>query len=424
MKVFDLVNFLINNPCEDPEILKVILFIKKILEVAFIIVPIVLIVLITFDFIKSVTAGNEDTMKKNQKIVIKRLVYSVMLFFVIPIVNLVFSAFGTSENFELISDEFQGKKVSYLSCWDNAKNLETINKFEIVATFTSDGGKIFGGDEKDGKIQKSCGGSISCEITVPNATKKGYWFKGWRKSGDSRTYQVGQKVSINRNDEFVAEWEEKKDIKDDNVSNKEEGEKNENNPLDEGSQEKNDYSGLETLKSGKYTYPLYEDQFTSEKYDEIIYGTEPMSIGGCGVFSSAMLIAGLTNNLSVTPEYHVNKIEEYFPSTYSYYSDSVGSLYPGIWTSDFLEKTYGIESIDSDYGSPEQHLNQGYPIIAGIYGHMLAVIPAPENEKSKGNNIFVLDSTGKRTGPYVDSDDFYNTWGTELYYIYLLKPKS
>ena len=148
MKLSNLINFLINNPCEDPEVLKVILFIKKIMEIAFIIIPIVLIVLITFDFIKNVTAGTEDVQKKNQKIVIKRLIYAVMLFFVIPIVNLVFSAFGTSDNQNLISEDFGKKNVSYLSCWDNGKDKETINKFIITANFDGNGGKVYGDDVK------------------------------------------------------------------------------------------------------------------------------------------------------------------------------------------------------------------------------------------------------------------------------------
>ena len=63
------------------------------------------------DFIKNVTANSEDTMKKNQKIVIKRLVYAVMLFFVIPIVNLVFSAFGTSGNENKITGEINGQEA-------------------------------------------------------------------------------------------------------------------------------------------------------------------------------------------------------------------------------------------------------------------------------------------------------------------------
>lgn len=215
MKLFNLINFLINNPCEDPNVLKVILFIRKIMEIAFIAIPIVLIVLITFDFIKSVMANSEDTMKKNQKIVIKRLVYAVMLFFVMPIVNVAFSAFGTSGNYDKISADFGEQEVSYLSCWDNAKgDKKTIEaNFKITAIFNPNGGTLFGEKEK------SCGGSLYCEISnPPRVTKKGYDFLGW--SNDSCFTYIENKVTINKNDsnEFVACWGEKTEEDDNNES--------------------------------------------------------------------------------------------------------------------------------------------------------------------------------------------------------------
>lgn len=201
MKLINLINFLVNNPCEEPEILKIIYFIKLILKVAFIVVPIVLIILITADFIKSVTAGNEDTMKKNQKLVVKRIIYCLMIFFVLPIVNIVFSAFGTSGQEDLIEAE----GASYLSCWDNAKDMETINGFEIVAKFDPSGGKVYGDSTK------SCGGSSYCEISsLPNAAKKGYIFEGW-SNDKCYTTTKNQKLVLNKNDKnnFIACWKEK-----------------------------------------------------------------------------------------------------------------------------------------------------------------------------------------------------------------------
>ena len=189
----NLLIFLMNNPCEDPNILNVILFIRRLLEVAFIAIPIVLIVLITFDFIKNVTAGNEDTMKKNQKIVIKRLVYAVLLFFVMPIVNVVFSAFGTSNNDKLISGNINGEKVSYLSCWDNAKNEDTIKSFIITAKFKENGGKIYGDKTK------TCGGNSSCEIIAPRATKKNSKFVGWYTEQSCSDYNDSSKLTISKN---------------------------------------------------------------------------------------------------------------------------------------------------------------------------------------------------------------------------------
>ena len=149
-----LINFLMNNPCQDPNILKVILFIRKIMEVAFFAIPIVLIVLITFDFVKSVMAGTEDVQKKNVKIVIKRLIYAVMVFFVLPIVNIVFGAFVNSgeENAGLIGEEFNGATVNYLTCWTNADSLDTINEFIVKVKFDGNGGNIYG------ESVKICGG--------------------------------------------------------------------------------------------------------------------------------------------------------------------------------------------------------------------------------------------------------------------------
>ena len=49
-------------------------------------------------FVKNVLAGNEDTMKKNQKLVIKRIVYAVSLFFVFEVKNEPFKNINTTVN--------------------------------------------------------------------------------------------------------------------------------------------------------------------------------------------------------------------------------------------------------------------------------------------------------------------------------------
>lgn len=191
--MIDLIYFLINNPCEDPNILRIILFIRKIMEIAFIAVPIVLIVLITFDFIKNVTANSEDVIKKNQKIVIKRLIYAVMLFFVIPIVNLTFSAFDSSGNKELYGYE----EVNYLTCWTNASDIETIDSFEKIAKFNGNGGTVYG------DTTKSCGGFDSCELkSLSRASKNGYVFLGWSTSADCNGTPVN-KVTLTQKEETL-----------------------------------------------------------------------------------------------------------------------------------------------------------------------------------------------------------------------------
>lgn len=72
--------------CTNVEVLKVISFIKQILGVILLLVPMFLIVMITIDFSKGVI-GNESEMKKKPMMVIKRLLLVVLLFLVRPIVD-------------------------------------------------------------------------------------------------------------------------------------------------------------------------------------------------------------------------------------------------------------------------------------------------------------------------------------------------
>lgn len=75
--------------CGGADVLRVIRFIWMLLDIVFFIVPIVLIVMISLDFAKSVIAGKDDEMRKNTGIVIKRIIYCVALFLVEPICALV-----------------------------------------------------------------------------------------------------------------------------------------------------------------------------------------------------------------------------------------------------------------------------------------------------------------------------------------------
>jgi len=75
--------------CGGADVLRVIRFIWMLLDIVFFVVPIVLIVMISLDFAKSVIAGKDDEMRKNLGIVIKRIIYCVALFLVEPICALV-----------------------------------------------------------------------------------------------------------------------------------------------------------------------------------------------------------------------------------------------------------------------------------------------------------------------------------------------
>lgn len=104
--------------CTNPDVLKVIFFIKQLLDIVFFIVPIGLIVMLGIDFFKNVSAAKEEDMKKNLSIAIKRLIYCVCIFFIPTVVNLLT---------KIISDSLEDTSINYAECLVNA-NSDKINQ--------------------------------------------------------------------------------------------------------------------------------------------------------------------------------------------------------------------------------------------------------------------------------------------------------
>ena len=97
--------------CGGTDILKIIKFVKTLLDMVFFIVPMGLIVIISVDFAKNVIAGKDDEMKKNFGVAIKRILYCVALFLVEPIVSFVITFIGENSN-------------TYLTCLNIAESDE------------------------------------------------------------------------------------------------------------------------------------------------------------------------------------------------------------------------------------------------------------------------------------------------------------
>lgn len=115
----------VTDPCKNIAVLKTILFIKNLLDIVFILVPIGLIVMLCLDFAKNVISSSEDDMKKNFKIATKRLIYIVLLFLVPTVVNFAMYSLG---NFD----------TKYKTCWKVNEDLieRTIdaNKAECISS--------------------------------------------------------------------------------------------------------------------------------------------------------------------------------------------------------------------------------------------------------------------------------------------------
>ena len=78
-------------------------------------IPIILIILGMLDLGKAVMASKEDEIKSAQKLLIKRAIYAVAIFFVVLIVNLVFGLLGTA------GSDYEEQGMSWTKCWNEVK---------------------------------------------------------------------------------------------------------------------------------------------------------------------------------------------------------------------------------------------------------------------------------------------------------------
>ncbi|MBQ2873521.1 MAG: hypothetical protein IJE89_05940 [Bacilli bacterium] len=78
-------------------------------------IPIILIVLGMLDLGKAVVASKEDEIKNAQKMLIKRAIYAVAIFFVVLIVQLVFGLLSSA------GDDYGDQGNNWMDCWNYKK---------------------------------------------------------------------------------------------------------------------------------------------------------------------------------------------------------------------------------------------------------------------------------------------------------------
>ncbi len=104
--------------CESSTVLKVFYFIIQLIKIACTVIPIGLILMMSFDFFKSVIASEDGEMNKNTKLVFRRVLYCIIVFAIPTIVNLTVSILNSAN-----------VKLVYNTCISNA-TLDKIKDFE------------------------------------------------------------------------------------------------------------------------------------------------------------------------------------------------------------------------------------------------------------------------------------------------------
>lgn len=82
-------------------------------------IPIILIILGMLDLGKAVMASKEDEIKNAQKMLIKRCIYAVAIFFVVLIVNLVFGLLASAGT-DAQGNNLGEQGMSWTKCWGDA----------------------------------------------------------------------------------------------------------------------------------------------------------------------------------------------------------------------------------------------------------------------------------------------------------------
>lgn len=83
-------------------------------------IPIILIVLGMLDLGKAVVASKEDEIKAAQKLLIKRAIYAIAIFFVVLIVQLVFGLLSNAGT-DSMGNNLGEQGNSWIDCWTQAK---------------------------------------------------------------------------------------------------------------------------------------------------------------------------------------------------------------------------------------------------------------------------------------------------------------
>lgn len=177
----------------------------------------------------------------------------------------------------------------------------------------------------------------------------------------------------------------------------------------------------ETVTAAGYTFPHY-----LQKDFNRAYGSSTIKAAGCGPTSMAMILAGLCRDSSITPITFVDNMYEYYKDWRKFYLPGAGSYWGPLCNTEFLQKYYNCKStaVNSMQGVIDA-VSAGKCVVGAEKGHILAIIPLPDEYKSGGYAFFVLDSARGHSGAFKSKEDFINTTtATMLVPHYIIEPMN
>lgn len=117
--------FVAENPCQEVRIKKAFRFFGYLLTIAKIAIPLIIVVMGTFDFYKSVVDKDDKSLSKQTRVFLIRIVTGIVIFF-IP--TIVYALFNLSSSLNIVSDQ------KYKACVDCLLDPNNNTKCKIEET--------------------------------------------------------------------------------------------------------------------------------------------------------------------------------------------------------------------------------------------------------------------------------------------------
>lgn len=177
--------------CTNPDILRIIYFIKILINIIMIFVPIGLIIFGLIDVSKSTISSDDGEQKKNFKLLFKRIVYAVVIFAIIWIVKVFMGLLGDLSN-----------GVNFTSCWTNA-NADKIEQLQKVKDSKEQKKNTSSNDDDKNEMNNSYSGSNASSSNNNTANKSSE--SNVILVGDSRFRGMCDSVKLDSNTDCIAE---------------------------------------------------------------------------------------------------------------------------------------------------------------------------------------------------------------------------
>jgi hypothetical protein len=381
------------NICEDADVLSVIKIIKLIIDSFRIIVPILLLVSLSIDFLKATASHDADMVKKASKLAMVKGIAVVIIFFVPNFVNMIIMTASSDDTYKV--------------CLENA-TTENIN-----AAYAVKAGKLMDIAEEKVSFTSYYAAKRAVKRIVDDELREGYeaQLEELKVVLDAKSLVNKAKASLSKKDyqkavSAVDELEDG-DIKDELTKELEAVARR-------MSKNTKEYSSNATVGYGSSIGNGYIDNALGIPYynqcdtrwGNIAYSAGGGSDGGpatfcsssCGYTSFAMVVAGLNGDMTITPPTIVYKLRGISP----------GELSPKLFGAASPEEMrsnasyYGLKYEDlkaSDLSQDDatmKAINENKVIVVNLPGHYVVLAPS-----TKANEIVLLDPFwGNRNGSY------------------------